>query len=97
ATHPRTLSRVPEPVHRKPRTGKSDAGKPPVRFGWGATEQSVLYPHPVGKLFSDDGTHTVPDRPSQSELSARRRGTNNLKAGIQNSSIEPSIGARGIS
>src|SRR2546425_6012646 len=22
-----------------------DAGKPPVRFGWGATEQSVLYPH----------------------------------------------------
>ena len=39
-------SRVPEPVHRKPRTGKPDAGEPPVRFGWGATEQqSVLYPH----------------------------------------------------
>ena len=39
------LNRVPEPVHRKPRTGKPDAGEPPVRFGWGATEQSVLYPH----------------------------------------------------
>ena len=39
------LSRVPEPVHREPRTGKPDAGEPPVRFGWGATEQSVLYPH----------------------------------------------------
>jgi hypothetical protein len=50
ATHPRALSRVPEPVHRKPRTGKPDAGKPPVRFGWGATEQSVLYPHkPSGR------------------------------------------------
>ena len=41
------LSRVPEPVHREPRTGKPDAGEPPVRFGWGATEQSVLYPHPI--------------------------------------------------
>ena len=28
-----------------PPTGKPDAGEPPVRFGWGATEQSVLYPH----------------------------------------------------
>jgi hypothetical protein len=45
ATLPKALSRVPEPVHRWPRTGKPDAGKPPVRFGWGATEQSVLYPH----------------------------------------------------
>src|SRR6478735_8786785 len=40
-----TWRRVPEPVHRKPRTGKPDAGEPPVRFGWKATEQSVLYPH----------------------------------------------------
>src|SRR6476469_531111 len=40
-----TWRRVPEPVHRKPRTGKPDAGEPPVRFGWRATEQSVLYPH----------------------------------------------------
>src|SRR4029077_522622 len=39
---------------------------------------------PVGKLFSDDGTHTMPDRPSQSEPSAQRRGTNNFKAGIKN-------------
>ena len=38
-------SRVSKPVHRQPRTGKPDAGEPPVRFGWGATEQSVLYPH----------------------------------------------------
>ena len=28
-----------------PRTGKPDAGDRPVRFGWGATEESVLYPH----------------------------------------------------
>jgi len=40
-----TWSRVPEPVHQQPRTGKPDAGEPPVRFGWGATERSVLYPH----------------------------------------------------
>ena len=33
-----TWSRMPEPVHRQPRTGKPDAGEPPVRFGWGATE-----------------------------------------------------------
>ena len=45
ATPPKPWSREPEPVHREPRTGKPDAGKPPVRFGWGATEQSVLYPH----------------------------------------------------
>jgi len=45
ATLPKALSRVPEPVHQRPRTGKPDAGEPPVRFGWGATEQSVLYPH----------------------------------------------------
>jgi len=45
ATLPIALSRVPEPVHRQPRTGKPDAGEPPVRFGWGATEPSVLYPH----------------------------------------------------
>ena len=45
-TLPKAQSRVPEPVHPiGPRTGKPDAGKPPVRFGWGATEQSVLYPH----------------------------------------------------
>jgi hypothetical protein len=44
-TPPKPWSREPEPVHRKPRTGKPDAGKPPVRFGWGATERSVLYPH----------------------------------------------------
>ena len=45
ATLLKALSRVPKPVHRAPRTGKPDAGKPPVRFGWGATEKSVLYPH----------------------------------------------------
>ena len=46
ATLPNALSRVPEPVHRRrPRTGKLDAGKPPVQFGWGATVLSVLYPH----------------------------------------------------
>ena len=46
ATLPKAQSRVPEPVHPiGPRTGKPDAGKPPVRFGWGATEPSVLYPH----------------------------------------------------
>jgi hypothetical protein len=46
ATLLKALSRVPEPVHQQPpRTGKPDAGKPPVRFGWGATEESVLYPH----------------------------------------------------
>ena len=28
-------SRVPEPVHRAPRTGKPDAGEPPVRLGGG--------------------------------------------------------------
>jgi hypothetical protein len=33
-----TWNRVPKPGHRQPRTGKPDAGKPPVRFGWGATE-----------------------------------------------------------
>jgi len=38
ATLPIALSRVPEPVHRRPRTGKPDAGDPPVRFGWRATE-----------------------------------------------------------
>ena len=27
-------SRVSKPVHRQPRTGKPDAGEPPVRFGW---------------------------------------------------------------
>jgi len=27
------LSRVPEPVYQRPRTGKPDAGDPPVRFG----------------------------------------------------------------
>jgi hypothetical protein len=41
----KALSREPEPVHRQPRTGKPDAGESPVRFGWGATEQSVPYPH----------------------------------------------------
>ena len=45
ATLLKALSRVPKPVHRQPRTGKPDAGEPPVRFGWGATELSVLYPH----------------------------------------------------
>ena len=45
ATLLKALSREPEPVHQRPRTGKPDAGEPPVRFGWGATEQSVLYPH----------------------------------------------------
>ena len=46
ATLLKALSRVPEPVHlSRPRTGKPDAGKPHVRFGWGATEQSVPYPH----------------------------------------------------
>ena len=45
ATLLRALSRVPEPVYPRPRTGKPDAGEPPVRFGWGATEQSVPYPH----------------------------------------------------
>jgi len=44
-------SRAPEPVHREPRTGKPDAGEPPVRFGWGATEQSVSYPHPHKERF----------------------------------------------
>ena len=53
ATLLKALSRVPEPVHQRPRTGKPDAGKPPVRFGWGATEQSVLYPH--YSFFSGDG------------------------------------------
>jgi hypothetical protein len=46
-----TWSRLPEPVHQMPRTGKPDAGDRPVRFGWGATEESVLYPHPE-KEFS---------------------------------------------
>ena len=46
ATPPTALSRVPESVHlTRPRTGKPDAAEPHVRFGWGATEQSVLYPH----------------------------------------------------
>jgi hypothetical protein len=45
ATLLKAWSRVPEPVHQRPRTGKLDAGEPPVQFGWGATEQSVLYPH----------------------------------------------------
>ena len=45
ATLPIALSRVPEPVHQPPRTRKPDAGNPPVRFGWGTTEQSVLYPY----------------------------------------------------
>ena len=35
ATLPNALSRVPEPVHRQPQTGKPDAGEPPVRFGGG--------------------------------------------------------------
>ena len=48
AIPPKPWSRVPEPVHRQPRTGKPDAGEPPVRFGWGATEQSVPYPHHRG-------------------------------------------------
>jgi hypothetical protein len=54
ATLPKALSRVPEPVHQRPRTGKPDAGEPPVRFGWGATEQSVLYPH----VFPERGCPT---------------------------------------
>src|SRR5512141_97573 len=41
-----TWRRVPEPVHQQPRTGKPDAGEPPVRFGWRATGQPVLYPLP---------------------------------------------------
>src|SRR6266536_3061247 len=45
ATLPKALSRVPEPVHQRPRTGKPDAGEPPVRFGWRATARAVLYPH----------------------------------------------------
>ena len=45
ATPPKALSRVPEPVHQRPRTGKPDAGEPPVRFGWRATVKTVLYPH----------------------------------------------------
>jgi hypothetical protein len=51
ATPPKPWSREPEPVHREPRTGKPDAGKPPVRFGWGATERSVLYPHFLGSML----------------------------------------------
>ena len=39
---------------------------------------------PVGNLFSDDGTQTVPDRPSQSEVSTHRLVTSNLKTGIKN-------------
>ena len=48
ATLLKALSRMPGLVHRQPRTGKPDAGEPPVRFGWGATVQSVLYPHHSG-------------------------------------------------
>ncbi len=39
---------------------------------------------PLGNLFSDDGTQTVPDRPSQPEHSAQRLGTNNFKTGVKN-------------
>ena len=39
---------------------------------------------PVGNLFSDDGTQIVPDRRSQSEVSAQRPGTNNFKTGVKN-------------
>src|SRR5438105_11745691 len=46
-----TWSRVPEPVHQQPRTGKPDAGEPPVRFGWAATERSVPYPHILRQFF----------------------------------------------
>jgi hypothetical protein len=45
ATLLNALSRVPEPVHQRPRTGKPDAGEPPVRFGWRATVKTGLYPH----------------------------------------------------
>jgi len=45
ATLPDARSRVPEPVHRRPRTGKPDAGESPVRFGWRATAKAVPYPH----------------------------------------------------
>src|SRR5262245_19957183 len=45
ATLLKALSPVPEPVHQRPRTGKPDAGDPPVRFGWRATARAVLYPH----------------------------------------------------
>ena len=45
ATLPKTLSRVPEPVHQRPRTGKPDAGEPPVRFG-GRGSGHVRSPYP---------------------------------------------------
>lgn len=43
ATLLNVLSRVPEPVHREPQTGKPDAGEPPVRFGReGGASQPLL-------------------------------------------------------
>ena len=41
------LRRVPEPAHREPRTGKPDAGNPPVRFGRAGRSLTLLSdPHP---------------------------------------------------
>ena len=34
--------RVPEPAHREPRTGKPDAGNPPVRFGRAGRSPNLL-------------------------------------------------------
>ena len=36
------LRRVPEPAHREPRTGKPDAGNPPVRFGRAGRSLTLL-------------------------------------------------------
>ena len=75
ATLLKALSRVPEPVHRQPQTGKPDAGEPPVRFGWGATAEAVLYPHHLSSYFFSkrimaswagrrDSGHVGPRRPT---------------------------------
>jgi hypothetical protein len=59
AIPPKPRNRVPEPVHQTPQPGKPDAGEPPVRFGWGATAQAVLYPHPTTARGAD-GRRTAP-------------------------------------
>ena len=67
-SHPDALSSRPGPIHREPRTGKPDAGDPPVRFGReGECSNRSSYPHPthncIGAAKAPTGGRTLANPP----------------------------------
>jgi hypothetical protein len=65
------LRRVPEPAHREPRTGKPDAGNPPVRFGRAGRSLTLL---------SDLHRRKDPSRENGSRATIPCRGPNDRRA-----------------